>query len=100
MDEHNTVILSDSPRGLRAAASVLHTGGLVAFPTETVYGLGADARSDRAVAGIFKAKSRPSFNPLIIHVRDLASARTLADFLPDALDLAQATSKISDHCDR
>jgi L-threonylcarbamoyladenylate synthase len=90
MDEHNTVILSDSQRGLRAAVSLLGAGGLVAFPTETVYGLGADARNDRAVAGIFKAKNRPSFNPLIIHVRDLATARTLAEFPPDALDLAQA----------
>src|SRR5690606_29875312 len=49
------------------AAELLRAGGLVAFPTETVYGLGADATSDRAVAGIFAAKDRPQFNPLIVH---------------------------------
>ena len=47
--------------------------GLVAFPTETVYGLGADARNDGAVAGIYAAKGRPSFNPLIVHLPDLAA---------------------------
>src|SRR5690606_522510 len=49
------------------AAELLRAGGLVAFPTEPVYGLGADASSDRAVAGIFAAKDRPQFNPLIVH---------------------------------
>ncbi|MHA6481404.1 L-threonylcarbamoyladenylate synthase [Paenibacillus sp. strain BS8-2] len=52
------------------AASTLRSGGLVAFPTETVYGLGADARSNEAVAGIFEAKGRPSDNPLIVHIAD------------------------------
>ena len=74
MAERNTVTLSDSDRGLRAAAGLLRAGELVAFPTETVYGLGADARDDRAVAGIFAAKGRPAFNPLIVHVADLAAA--------------------------
>jgi L-threonylcarbamoyladenylate synthase len=83
MTSHNTVLLSDTPRGLRAALGLLRAGEQVAFPTETVYGLGADARNDRAVAGIFAAKGRPSFNPLIVHVASLASAETLATF-PDA----------------
>ncbi|WP_111429846.1 L-threonylcarbamoyladenylate synthase [Rhodobacteraceae bacterium DSL-40] len=84
----NTVILSDSPRGLRAAAALLHAGEQVAFPTETVYGLGADARNPRAVAGIFAAKGRPAFNPLIVHVADVEAARALAEFGDDARILA------------
>lgn len=56
------------------AAAILRAGGLVAFPTETVYGLGADATNDRAVAAIFAAKGRPQFNPLIVHVLDAESA--------------------------
>ena len=66
--------------GLTQAADVLRLGGLVAFPTETVYGLGGDARSDLAVARIFAAKGRPEFNPLIVHVPDVAAARALAVF--------------------
>ena len=57
---------------LDRAAALLGEGRLVAFPTETVYGLGADATSDRAVAGIFAAKGRPNFNPLIVHVASSA----------------------------
>src|SRR6201996_1561247 len=56
------------------AARCLAVGGLVAFPTETVYGLGADATNDAAVARLYAAKERPSFNPLIVHVADLAGA--------------------------
>ena len=52
------------------AAGILRAGGLVAFPTETVYGLGADATDDKAVAAIFEAKGRPRFNPLIVHFAD------------------------------
>ena len=59
---------------------LLRSGGLVAFPTETVYGLGGDARSDLAVARIFGAKGRPRFNPLIVHVPDVAAAREFAVF--------------------
>jgi L-threonylcarbamoyladenylate synthase len=84
----NTVTLSDSPRGLRAAAALLNAGALVAFPTETVYGLGADARQDRAVAAIFAAKGRPAFNPLIVHVTDLEVAERLAAFDDAARALA------------
>ncbi|MEE8334423.1 MAG: Sua5/YciO/YrdC/YwlC family protein, partial [Alphaproteobacteria bacterium] len=62
------------------AAAILGGGGLVAFPTETVYGLGADARNDRAVARIFAAKNRPQFNPLIVHVKDIAVAARYAEF--------------------
>src|ERR671922_810965 len=58
-----------------AAARCLAEGGLVAFPTETVYGLGADARDGKAVAQLFAAKGRPKFNPLISHVANLAQAR-------------------------
>ncbi|MBC7738726.1 MAG: L-threonylcarbamoyladenylate synthase, partial [Candidatus Saccharibacteria bacterium] len=70
-----TDLLTADRAGLAAAADVLRQGQLVAFPTETVYGLGGDARSDLAVARIFAAKGRPSFNPLIVHVPDVAAAR-------------------------
>ena len=69
-------IRAPSDAAVAAAARLLRRGALVAFPTETVYGLGADARNDRAVAAIFAAKSRPRFNPLIVH---WASADTAAD---------------------
>lgn len=71
------------------AAQVLRESGLVAFPTETIYGLGADARNGKAVAGIFAAKGRPRFNPLIVHVRDLAEAETHAVFSDTARKLAE-----------
>ena len=64
------VIPFSDPTALTAAADLLRSGSLVAFPTETVYGLGADATQDRAVARIYEAKGRPSFNPLICHVPD------------------------------
>jgi L-threonylcarbamoyladenylate synthase len=70
------------------AAHALRSGDLVAFPTETVYGLGADATNDTAVAKIFAAKSRPSFNPLIVHVADAESARRHVEFSPLADKLA------------
>ncbi len=62
---------------LREGGALLRNGGLVAFPTETVYGLGADASNDRAVARIFEAKGRPTFNPLIIHIADPEQAESL-----------------------
>ncbi len=74
---------------IRRAALLLRRGQLVAFPTETVYGLGADATSDRAVAGIYAAKRRPRFNPLIVHVADLQTARRLAVFDSRAERLAR-----------
>ena len=72
------------------AARVLTVGGLVAFPTETVYGLGADATNAEAVARLYEAKGRPSFNPLIAHVIDAAAARALAHFDHAAERLAEA----------
>lgn len=83
-----TPIESANDATLTRAADVLHAGGLVAFPTETVYGLGADARNDEAVARIFAAKDRPSFNPLIVHVADRAAAETLGAFDDRARELA------------
>ena len=68
----------------------LAAGGLVAFPTETVYGLGADATNSEAIARLYEAKGRPSFNPLIAHVTDAATAGKLARFDADARRLAQA----------
>jgi len=85
-----TRTLFPSPDGMAEAARVLQSGALVAFPTETVYGLGGDARSDMAVARIFEAKDRPHFNPLIVHVPDLAAARRIARFDDRALTLAAA----------
>ena len=87
---HPTSICRADAVGLAAAVAVLRGGGLVAFPTETVYGLGADATSGAAVAGIYAAKGRPSFNPLIAHVESLAAARCQGEFSPAALALAQA----------
>jgi L-threonylcarbamoyladenylate synthase len=75
---------------IEEAGRLLREGALVAFPTETVYGLGADATNGRAVAGIFEAKGRPSFNPLIVHVPDLASAERIAVTTPMARKLAEA----------
>jgi L-threonylcarbamoyladenylate synthase len=72
------------------AARVLAAGGLVAFPTETVYGLGADASNGQAVARLYAAKGRPSFNPLIVHVTDTNAAERLARFDADAVRLAAA----------
>lgn len=90
MKSRNTVRLSASARGVSAAAGILRAGGLAAFPTETVYGLGADARSDRAAAAIYAAKGRPPNNPLIAHVSSLAAAEALAAFPPLARRLAEA----------
>jgi L-threonylcarbamoyladenylate synthase len=85
-----TAIAPADPASIARAAEILREGGLVAFPTETVYGLGADATSGWAVARIYDAKGRPSFNPLIAHVANLEAARREA-LLPDAaLALARA----------
>lgn len=85
-----TACLAPTPEGIAQAADLLRKGGLVAFPTETVYGLGGDARSDHAVARIFAAKGRPHFNPLIVHLPDAAAARGLAVFDARADALAAA----------
>ena len=85
-----TRIVQASPEAIEAARAVLAAGGLVAFPTETVYGLGADATNDAAVARLYAAKERPSFNPLIAHVAEREDARRIAIFDDVALDLARA----------
>ncbi|NBC31930.1 MAG: threonylcarbamoyl-AMP synthase [Alphaproteobacteria bacterium] len=77
--ELTTRIIAAGPEGIAGAAGILRDGGLVAFPTETVYGLGGDATSDRAVAAIFAVKDRPRFNPLIIHLADPSDAGMLVD---------------------
>ena len=69
-----------TPQAIASAAALLRAGYLVAFPTETVYGLGGDATNERAVAEIFATKGRPHFNPLIVHVSGLAEAEALAVF--------------------
>jgi L-threonylcarbamoyladenylate synthase len=85
----NARIVPASPQAVTRAAGLLRAGKLVAFPTETVYGLGADATDDRAVAAIFAAKGRPRFNPLIVHVPDLAAAEAIAEFDGRAGDIAR-----------
>jgi len=85
-----TQILPADEAGVASAARCLAEGGLVAFPTETVYGLGADAAQPRAVARLYEAKGRPSFNPLIAHVADLAAAEHIARFDATATVLAEA----------
>lgn len=96
---YKTARLAADAAGISRAAELLLAGETVAFPTETVYGLGADATQPQAVARIFEAKNRPSFNPLIVHVPDLEAARRwvalpdwaealAAAFWPGALTLA------------
>lgn len=85
-----TLMLPATPEGIGAAVETLQTGGLVSFPTETVYGLGADATNDRGVARIFEAKGRPSFNPLIAHVADVETAKRYVIWNETAQKLADA----------
>jgi L-threonylcarbamoyladenylate synthase len=83
-------LLPISSDAIDDAARMIRSGGLVAFPTETVYGLGANANDGEAVAGIFEAKGRPRFNPLIVHVASRNDAEQLAIFNEDAERLARA----------
>lgn len=85
-----TVVKPATEDAIAAAAACLREGRLVAFPTETVYGLGADATNGEAVASIFEAKGRPRFNPLIVHVPGLAEAKAHAEMTPMAERLAKA----------
>ncbi len=85
-----TLHLGTSDVDLGHAAEVLRAGGLVAFPTETVYGLGADATSDAAVASIYTAKGRPSFNPLIVHLGEACWAGRYAEVPAEAEALMEA----------
>src|SRR5256885_28210 len=77
------------PEAVAEAVRCLQAGGLVAFPTETVYGLGADATNARAIARLYDAKGRPAFNPLIAHVHDDAAACDLGKLDPVATRLAE-----------
>jgi L-threonylcarbamoyladenylate synthase len=90
VDSKMTRLAKASPEAIAAAAACLRAGGLVAMPTETVYGLAADATSDEAVAAIYAAKERPAINPLIAHVLDIDRAREHAIFGFEAERLAGA----------
>jgi L-threonylcarbamoyladenylate synthase len=83
-------VVSATEETIAEAAQALARGDIVAFPTETVYGLGANARDAHAVAKVFAAKERPRFNPLIVHVPDVAAAEDYAVFEAKARELAEA----------
>src|ERR1700734_220162 len=85
-----TRVAEASPEAIADAAACLRAGGLVAMPTETVYGLAADATSNAAVAAIYAAKERPAINPLISHVLDVGMAREHAIFGRQAETLSRA----------
>ncbi len=90
MSPNGTREFSADSRGIAQAADLLRQGLLVAFPTETVYGLGGDARNGEAVAGIYAAKGRPSFNPLIAHVASVEAAQRFVEWSDQADRLARA----------
>ena len=85
-----TRVLPFNDETIAEAARLILAGQLVAVPTETVYGLAADASNGAAVARIYEAKGRPSFNPLIVHVPDIAAAEAIGEFSAEALALASA----------
>ncbi|MGQ0740863.1 MAG: L-threonylcarbamoyladenylate synthase [Alphaproteobacteria bacterium] len=85
-----TPISPATPRAIAEAAALIREGKLVVFPTETVYGLGANALDDFAVSAIFAAKERPRFNPLIVHVLDRLEAVEIVEFNPTARSLSDA----------
>jgi L-threonylcarbamoyladenylate synthase len=78
-----TLILNDSPSDIKKGAKIIREGGLVVFPTETVYGLGADATNETAVASVFRAKGRPSDNPLIVHIASVSDINKYGRDIPD-----------------
>lgn len=81
----------DREEDLRMAVDALRAGKLVAFPTETVYGLGADGFNEEACRAVYAAKGRPSDNPLILHIADMSALRDIAEDIPEAaVDLAEA----------
>ncbi|KQR87836.1 L-threonylcarbamoyladenylate synthase [Sphingomonas sp. Leaf343] len=90
MTAPNASIFPYGPAAIAAAGAAIRAGGIVAVPTETVYGLAADAADSAAVARIYAAKGRPAFNPLIVHVPDMAAAEALAVFGDDDRALATA----------
>ena len=75
----NTIRLNTNEEDIRRAGEIIRSGGLVAFPTETVYGLGADALNAEAVASVYKAKGRPSDNPMIVHIAKMEDMDDLVD---------------------
>ena len=84
MDKITTIIKNgDDKEAISEASAILKNGGLVAFPTETVYGLGADALNADAAAKIYAAKGRPSDNPLIVHIADTEAVYKLATVVPE-----------------
>ena len=87
---HPAPIVPCDERSIRTAADIIKAGGLVAFGTETVYGLGADATDGAAVAKIYAAKGRPTFNPLISHVTDVESVRQIGHVSDIAVEIATA----------
>jgi L-threonylcarbamoyladenylate synthase len=87
-EKRSTRVLPANAAGIAEAARLLSAGGLVAFPTETVYGLGADASDARAVARLYEVKERPAFNPLIAHVPDINAARAAGRLSETAVRLA------------
>lgn len=89
-DKNATESLRADPPGVSRAAEILRNEGIVAVPTETVYGLAARADSDLAVAKIYAAKGRPGFNPLIVHVAQMEQAEALAEFSQEARRVAAA----------
>ena len=90
MSDINTKSLKSDATGMKQATEILRTGGLLAFPTETVYGLGADATQNFAVARLYAAKGRPKFNPLIAHFSDAASAKSHVIWSEEAEILSNA----------
>lgn len=90
MSEDRAPIVPANGEAIAGAAKRLRGGGLIAFPTETVYGLGADATNGEAVARVFAAKNRPEFNPLIVHLPDTAAAEAAVHFNDTARKLADA----------
>jgi L-threonylcarbamoyladenylate synthase len=85
-----TRLIAQEPAAIDEAGELIRRGQLVAFPTETVYGLGANATDERAVSAIFSAKQRPRLNPLIVHVPGAETAEKLVDFNEPAIELARA----------
>ena len=79
MEKKETMILGTEPSDIQAAAAIIRDGGLVAFPTETVYGLGADGMNGEAAAKIYEAKGRPSDNPMIVHISSKSDLSKLTD---------------------
>ncbi len=79
----DAILSASDAESIRRAGSIIKTGGLVAFPTETVYGLGCDAMNAEAAAKVFEVKQRPQFDPLIVHIADLKQLEMLIESLPD-----------------